>query len=132
MGIVYNTLYDQWLLFFNSLKKETKKNAEQMQFPKIPDELEKYLIEYIEEVEIDELNIEEFKKDPESFISAITELEPSGFVQDSGEEEVLESVANDMSGKLGITIISNNKPSREGDNWGLEIDTSLKSYKFGF
>lgn len=132
MGIDYNTLYDQWLIFINALKRERDKGDSITKFPEIPDELEKYLIEYLEEVDIDELNIEEFRKDPETFISAVTELEPSGFVQDSGEEEVLETVANDMSDKLGITIVKNNKPNREGDNWGLEIDTSLKSYKFGF
>lgn len=81
---------------------------------------------------MNELNLSTFREDPEHFVSAITELEPSSFVQDTGEEEVLEVVASDISDKIGIDVIKNNKPSKEGDSWGLEIDTSLKSYKFGF
>jgi len=132
MGIDYNTLYDQWLLFINALEIEKRKSVDKMKLPKIPIELEKYLLEYIEEVDLDDLELEEFQNDPDFFISAITELEPSSFVEDAGEDEALDIVANDISNKLGINVVKNNKPSKEGDNWGLEIDPSLKSYKFGF
>lgn len=132
MGIDYNTLYDQWLIFLNALKGERDKGGSSVKFPEIPPELEKYLTEYIEEVNINKINIKEFKKDPELFISAISELEPSSFMQDTGEDEILEIVASDINSQLGIDVIKNNKPYKEGDSWGLEIDTSLESYKFGF
>lgn len=116
MGIDYNTLHDQWSVFLSDLETEKNKLSDKMKFPDIPDDLEKYLIEYLEEVDLDELDLNVFKEDPEKFVSAIIELEPSSFIMDPAEDDILDIVTLNIQEKIGINVIRNNKPSKEGDS----------------